>query len=402
MLGSRDFRWYFLGQTTSGFGSSLSGVALAFAVLSLTRSATLLGTVLLASRLPVIVLALAGGVLGDRFSRRLVMLGTDTGRTVLQGITAALLLSGHAAVWSLALVQAGAGAGSALFSPAANGLVPNLVAPEQLRRANSLLSMSSSLASIAAVGAAGAIVALVGPGAAFTVDAGTFAASAVSLALVRSQSLEAPPPSGRRLVAEVGEGWRAVRSRPWLLAYSLHVSLLNTLVLSPLFVLGPLVADQRLGGAGAWAGIAMSYAVGSLCGGAIVLRWHPERPMLATFAVSLALAPLPGLLAVPVALWWLAPAALLAGAETSVYNTLATTAQQADVPDRLRSRTGAFVTVGALAGVPVGMGLAGVVAGALGTRSVLGFAAAWVVLSALGAAAVPAVRRLGSDGALQP
>jgi MFS family permease len=396
VLRDRDFRCYFIGQTTSGFGSSLSGVALAFAVLSLTGSATLLGVVLLASRLPVIALALIGGVLGDRFSRRLAMLGTDSGRAIVQGITAILLLTGHAQLWSLAVLQASAGVGSALFGPAAGGLVPNLVADEQLRRANSLLSISSSVTSIGAVGAAGAIVSCVGPGAAFAVDAASFAVSALSLARICSQSLSAPPPSGRRLVAQVAEGWRAVRGRSWLLAYCVHVALLNMLVLSPLFVLGPLVAARRLDGVGAWAAIAMGYAIGGLLGSSLVLRWQPERPMLAAFAASLALAPLLGLLALPASIFVLAPLALLAGGQATVYNSLATTTVQANVPDGLRSRVSSFVTAGGLAGAPLGMGMAGYLAGELGARAVLSFAAGWVVLSALAAVALPSVRALGT------
>jgi MFS family permease len=215
VLRSRDFRWYFIGQTTSGFGNSLSGLALAFAVFSLTRSASVLGIVLLASRLPVIGFALLGGALGDRFSRRLVMLSTDAARTLLQAATAALLLSGHAGIWSLALLQAAAGAGSAMFGPAANGLVANLAPPGQIRQANSLLGISANVAQISAVGVAGAVVAVIGPGSAFAVDAVTFAASTISLAVIRSQSLATPPTTRRPLLEDIGDGWRTVRGQAW-------------------------------------------------------------------------------------------------------------------------------------------------------------------------------------------
>jgi MFS family permease len=396
-LRSRDFRAYFLGQTLSGFGSSISGVALAFGVLALTRSATLLGVVVLASRLPVIAFALLGGALGDRFSRRLIMLSTDAARTILQAVTAVLLLTGHATVWSLAALQAGAGIGSALFGPSASGLVANLAPLGQIRQATSLLGVSRSTASIAAVGVSGALVATVGPGAAFALDAATFAASTFSLAVIPSQSLRTPPAPRRSLLADIGEGWQAVRQRSWLLTYSVHLAGVNAIAVSPFLVLGPLIARQHLGGAPAWAAMGVSYAIGGLGGNVIALRWQPRRPMLSTLAISLALTPLLALLAVPAPPWALVPAAAVAGAEATIYNTLGAATVQTNVPDRLRSRASSFLTIGGLAAVPVGMGLAGTAADTYGTGAVLAAGAGWVMISTLLAVTVPAVRRLTTE-----
>jgi predicted MFS family arabinose efflux permease len=321
-----------------------------------------------------------------------IMLGTDAARAGVQAVTAALLVSGHATVLVLAVLQACAGTAAAMFTPAASGLVANLAPSGQVRQANSMLAMSRASAQIAALGAAGAIVATMGPGAAFALDAATFAASTISLALIRSPLLQAAP--GRRcgLATELGEGWRAVRERPWLAAYAAHASLLNAVAISSFFVLGPLVAKRDLGGAPAWAAIAISYGLGALAGSWATLHWHPARPMLATFAVSLGMAPLLGLLAVPAALWAILPAGVAAGAQASIYNTLASTCRQVNIPDHVLARASSFVTLGALVGVPVGMGLAGVAADAVGTNAVLGTGAAWVVLSAAAAMALPSVR----------
>jgi MFS family permease len=93
-LGERQFRLLYIGQTLSNLGSALVPIALAFAVLDLTGSATDLGLVLLASRLPQVLLVLAGGVLGDRLPRRRVMLASDLVRCVTQATTAVLLAAG--------------------------------------------------------------------------------------------------------------------------------------------------------------------------------------------------------------------------------------------------------------------------------------------------------------------
>ncbi len=347
VLRDRNFRLYWAGQTLSGAGNAVSSVALVFAVLALTHAASSLGLVLLASQLPVIVFTLLGGVAGDRYSRRVIMVITDAGRAVLQAVTAALLLTGHASVAGLGLLQAGAGLGSALFGPAASGLVADLAPGGQVRQANSVLSMSQAVTQVAALATAGAVVAGLGPGAAFALDSASFAASTLSLALVRSPALASPPGNRPALLGQLGQlgqGWQAVRQRPWLVTYTAHVAVLNTLAVSPFFVLGPVVAKAYLGGASGWSAIAISYAAGAFAGSWVTLHWRPPRPMLAAFAVSLALAPLLVLLAVHSPLPLLLPAGAAAGADASVYNTLASTCRQVHVPDHLLARASSFVT----------------------------------------------------------
>ncbi|WAL68828.1 MFS transporter [Amycolatopsis cynarae] len=79
---------------------------------------------LAANRVPIAVLVLFGGALGDRRDRRAVMVGTDVLRLLVQAATGVLLVTGHAGLVSLLVLQALAGAGTALFVPAAAGLVP--------------------------------------------------------------------------------------------------------------------------------------------------------------------------------------------------------------------------------------------------------------------------------------
>ncbi len=393
-LGCRAFRWYFIGQTASRFGSSLSSFALAFAVLAVTHSASLLAAVILASRLPVIAFVLVGGVIGDRFARWRVMAIADTARTLLQGVTASLLVSGHATIWSLALLQAGSGTASAVFSPAASGLVANIVPPGQLRQATSLLSLSASVGQLSAIAVAGILVATIGSGAAFAVDAATFAVSTATLRALRAATRSQAPPTQPGLLTAAAEGWQAVRSRRWLLAYSAHAALLNTLAVSPFLVLGPLLAQDRLGGAPAWAAIVASYSGGGLAGNAIALRFQPRRPLLTAVLASTLLTPLLALLAITAPVWILAPAALLAGAQASSYNAWASSTTQAHLPDHIRSRAASIVTLGSLAAVPLGMSFAGAAAANLGTSTVFAIGAVWSIAGALAASTIASLRRL--------
>jgi MFS family permease len=388
-----DFRLLYVGQTLSNLGSALVPVALAFAVLDLTGSATDLGLVLLAARLPLAVLVVFGGVLGDRLPRRWVMLGSDLVRCATQAVTAALLATGTARLWELLVLQATHGAAAAFFDPAASGLVPQTVSAGRLQQANSLLGLSRSASGILGQLAAGVLVATLGAGVALAIDAASFAASAWSLALLRPSGTTSLAPSSRFL-HDLAAGWNQFRARPWLWASVAHVALLNLVALAPLFVLGPLVAKRSLGGATAWAIIGAAYATGALVGGLLGLRWRPRRPLLASVLVVFALVPLLAGLAAPAPLVLLAGAAVLGGLQASLSGILWTTTLQHHVPAEVLSRISAYGMLGALVFVPLGYALAGPLADWIGLSATLWVGAGWALASTVAVAAVPSLRAL--------
>ena len=126
-LRDRNFRLLYAGQAVSLLGDGMVGVALAFGVLEVSGSPSALGIVLAARMVPTVALLLAGGVIADRLPRRAVMVAADLVRLVSHGLMAALLISGSAQVWSLALLAAVNGAGTAFFAPASTALLPTLV-----------------------------------------------------------------------------------------------------------------------------------------------------------------------------------------------------------------------------------------------------------------------------------
>jgi MFS family permease len=120
-LGQRDFRFLFLGRTTSFIGSAFANVALAFAVLELTGSKTDLGFVLAARSLPQVLFLLVGGIWADRLRRNRVMVASNIASGASQGAIAILLLSGHAQISQLIVLAAVNGLSAAFFFPAAVG-----------------------------------------------------------------------------------------------------------------------------------------------------------------------------------------------------------------------------------------------------------------------------------------
>jgi MFS family permease len=148
------------------------------------------------------------------------------------------------------VLQAVSGAAYACFLPAVSGLTPQIVSPGRLQQANALRSLTESAGNVAGPALAGLLVATLGAGWALAVDAATFAVSAAFLAALRVPAGDAAAPGSLR--RDLAEGWRAFRTRRWLLVANVHAALMNMLVLAPFFVLGPAVALRSLGGAGDW------------------------------------------------------------------------------------------------------------------------------------------------------
>jgi len=390
-LGRPEFRLLFAGKASSSFGDRLVPVALAFAILDLTGSATDLGVVLAAQTVPLVIFVLLGGVWADRLPRQLVMLTADAVRALAQGASAVLLLSGHAHIWELAALQAVYGTAEAFFGPASTALVPHTVAEPDLQQANALLGLSGNVAAVLGPAVAGVIVATIGPGWGLAVDGATFVASALFLS--KLQITSRPAQARSTTLQELRAGWTAFRSRTWLWVTVIYFTLFLATVFGPLQVLGPAVARQALGGAGAWAAISTALGVGSLLGGVLGLRWRPRYPLRAAFigfligtpalvAAVAAHAPVPAIVAV----------ALIDGGTGTFFNTVWFTALQREVPPEELSRVSSWDYLGSLALLPLGQAVSGPIAAAIGLSTTLFAAAGLAILMLLTVLAVPAVR----------
>ena len=392
VLREPNFRRLFLGRTTSFIGDGMAPVAIAFAVLGLGGSATDLGIVFAAHSLLLIVLVLAAGVVGDRISPRLSMLGADALCVLSMGAMAALVLSGAAEIWHLVVLYAVQGGATAFFNPASGVIVPQIVPVRRLQEANALLELSRSLGKVVGPALAGIMLGLGSPGSALAVDASTFAVSALSLVGLRAPRPEAAAPTS--FLSELRLGWREFSARGWLVAVVCGAAISNAIYFPAFQVLGPTVANESLGGSGAWAAIATAMGLGALAGGAVALSIRPRRPLLVGEGLILLIVLQVLALAVPAPTAVIVLAALIAGGVGSLAQILFETVWVQHVAPPVRTRVSAYDWFGSLALEPIGLALVGPVAVAIGTSQTLWLSAAAIAICLGAVYSVPSVRRL--------
>ena len=368
-------------------------VALAFAVLEI-GGATDLGLVLLAREIPVVVFLLLGGVFADRLPRRDILVGCDVVKGTAQALTAALFFMGAAEVWSVALLQTLFGVAMAFSRPASLGMVRDTASDARLQEANAFLQLSRSSLAIAGPAVGAGVVAAASPAWALAADSVTFFASALLSASMRLA------PTVRMVqtsvLGDLRDGWGEFVSRSWVVAMVASFGLFQLAFFPAYLVLGPLVAKEELGGAGAWGTVLALQAAGAVLGGVLALRVTVERPLVAALLLVVPAGLLLATLAVPSPLVLIATTACAAGIGFSISETLWATALQRNVPEGALSRISSFDWLGSVALNPIGYAAVGPLAATIGVAETLVFAAALNLVATFAVLLVPSVRNLRS------
>lgn len=395
-LRGRDFRLLFLARSLSSFGSALSPVALAFAIIATTGSASDLGIVLATMMLSRVLFVLAGGVWSDRLPRHHVMVATNLAQGAAQTVLGVAVLRGEAPIWLFIVVAAINGSGSAFFGPASQGIIPELTPAPRLQQANALLRLSLNSTQIGGAAAGGLLVASAGPGWALIADAATFFASGallVRIALARRARLDTP-----NFVYELREGWTAFRSKTWLWVTVGAFALINAALTGPFLVLGPLVASRELGGAAGWGLILSGYAAGLVCGGFIALRIRPPYPLRTGMLwILLRVAPV-ALLAGHAPLLLVVAGAVAAGVGVEIFSVLWDTTLQQHLSTDVLSRVSAYDSLGSLVFMPLSYAVAGPLAEATNASATLWGSAAVAIVIVVIALMTNDVRKVSALG----
>jgi MFS family permease len=387
-----NFRFYFAGQATSELGNGLVPVVFAFAALQVAPSGGVIPLVLLALWVTRVVLLPLGSVVAERYNKANVMLFSDIGRLAAQLIAMIPFVLGTGAAWHLILSAGVYGACTAFFVPASFAGLPRIVGREDLQRANALLGMARNVGLIVGPALGGLLVTAGGVALALAFDVFTFVVSVGTLAMLRSRfgdAVEDPRSpadgeSGKRAFGFV-DGLRIIPRVPGVvgvLALYCTVQFGNATV----GVLGPVVANQSMGGIGSWSAIVTAMATGGLVGGAVATRLQVQNPIRWTLVAFGVFTPLEMVaLAVPFAVWVVVMVILCTTVVAEIAGVVFDAYIQRSAPQEYLARVGAVES--ALLGVmnPIGVAVAFPLASGVGISSLLVGVGVVVLITALGA-----------------
>ncbi len=268
-LANHNYRLYFCGQALSLIGTWMQATAQAWLVLTLSGSAAVLGVVVALQALPVLLLGPYAGVVADRVDRRKLMIVLQSVMGLLAAVLAVLALGGWVQVWQVAVLAVLLGLNNAFENPARQAFIHQIVGNDLIRNAVTLNSVLVNAARAIGPAAAGVILAAVGAGWCFAINAASFVAVVVSLWMMRTDEIAYEKPVARAR-GQLREGLRYVGGRPTLWVPLVMMAIVGTLAYE--FPVSLPVAAREVfdGGPQAFGFMTSSMGIGAVIGGLVV------------------------------------------------------------------------------------------------------------------------------------
>jgi len=360
----------------SMLGDGIYFVAIAWQVYEMTDSPSALSLVGLAWSSGMVAFLLLGGLASDRYDRRRLMIGADALRLFAVLAMGVLAVTGAVEVWHLIALSFVYGAAEAFFGPAFTALVPMIVARDDLVQANSLRELTQPASyRLAGPALGGVLVASVGAGTAFLVDAGTFAVSILTLAFMHipAHARVAVGGSVREAWDEIREGYQFVRARSWLWATLLAASVALLCFWGPVEVLIPYIVKNELGRPATDFGLVLASAgIGGMIGAAVMSRrGMPGQPVRFLYlAWGLALLPIAGY-ALATRTWHLCLLSGLFGLGTTGGLVVWATLLQTRVPGALLGRVSSLDWLVSIGLTPISFALTAPIVALIGVDATL-------------------------------
>ena len=391
VLAIRDFRLLLVDRLLAPFSVGFSIVGVSFAVLKVTGSTADLSYVIAAQTAPMLVFSLVSGVFADRLRPQRVIIAGNLAVVVGEGVFGLLMLvTGHPPLWAMIGLEAVNGIGGAMFYPASQALLPQLVPETLLQEGSSISRLAMNTGQMTGAAAGGVVVAAAGPGWALTLCALGMSGTVPLMLAVKGARRLRPVILDKRssMLGELREGWGEFRKHTWLWATVIQYCLVMMAWNGGFMVLGPVVARAHLGGAAAWGAISAADALGLILGGLISLRYTPRKPMLFVVCTGgiFALSPLVLGLIAPLPVICLTAFGL--GTIAEVMMVQWTVAMATRIPSDKLARVSSYDAFGSLAAMPLGALVAGPLAAGIGVPATQ-FAAAAVIVVASACTLIP-------------
>ncbi|HEX6703005.1 MAG TPA: MFS transporter [Gaiellaceae bacterium] len=367
-----DFRILWVGMAVSLLGDGIFLVAVAWESYALWNAPAAFSIVGIGMTVPTVVFLLAGGVVSDRYDRRLVMLWADGVRAASVGVLALLVAAGELRFWQLVALVAIYGAGTAFFTPAFEAVVPDLLPAEDLPAANSLDQLVRPVALRLAGPLLGGVAVAVGPALAFAVDAASFAASLLAVLAIDPR----PPVSDGAAPSAVGavrEAYGFIRRRVWLWATLASAAVAYLVFLGPTEVLLPYVVKNELHASAGTLGLVFGAGGLGAVLGAVWMgkRGHPRRDVTFMYGVwTVATLAVAGY-GIATRAWQLMLACLLFNALEAAGTIVWSTIKQRHVPGAMLGRVSSLDWLISIGLLPISFALTAPVAAVVGVRATL-------------------------------
>lgn len=390
-LRGTPFRRFFIGQSISVTGGAASQIALFFAVLQLTGSPRDLSIVISAQMLPTVALLLIGGGIGDRLGQALLLRVTHVGLGVTQGAMAVCILTEQPVGYLIGLAFV-TGVLSAFTGPSLSGIVPQLVGPEGLQKANSLLASVGNAAKVLGPTVGGVLVSTVGGGWALVADSASFFVAGAVFCFIPVQ--ERRVRSDRKLFTELRQGWAYFRSSSWIWSMTVAFAVSGFLQMGAGQVLGLVLAKETFGAEG-WGVIISCRAAGQLVMSVLMIRTKVRRPLLVgQLAITLQAVPYL-LLGLNAGVAAVAAASFVAGFGITFASVAWDTSLHTYVPNEMMSRVVSYDQFGRALAVPAGQLTIIPIADAFGARHVMFATGILFAVAMVAPLSLSSVRRVG-------
>jgi MFS family permease len=379
-LGVPNFRRYYAGQAISLIGTWMQSVAQSWLVYVLTRSATDLGLAVALQTLPVLLLGPYGGVIADRVDKRrlMVILQSAMGvQALVLGILAVTHTITYHEILALAVIL---GLNNTFENPARQAFVLEMVGPDQVRNAVSLNSTLFNAARAVGPAVAGLLIATVGVGICFLLNAASFIAVVFSLVTLDKNLLQPSPPAGRAK-GQVREGFRYVAHTPRLLIPLVMMGLVGMLAYEFQVVLPVVAKGVFHGGPATYGFLTAAMGFGAVIGGLVTAArgrtgLRPFTIAAGCLGLAMALAALSPILALEIV-----ALAIVGYASVSFLATGNTTLQLESDPS-MRGRVMSLWAIAFLGTTPIGGPLLGWIVASSSGRVGLGVGAVACIVAA--------------------
>jgi MFS family permease len=385
-----NYRRYYSGQSISLIGTWMQMTAQSWLVYTLTHSGTMLGVIIALQTLPVLVLGPYGGVVADRVDKRRLMIALQSAMGVQALLLGVLTVAGAIHVWEIGILAALLGFNNAFENPARQSFMMELVGAEHLRNAVSLNSVLVNVARSIGPAVAGILIATVGDGVCFLINAASFIPVVWTLTSMDTTKL-APVTPAPRARGQLREGLRYIRSTPALATPLVMMAIAGCLTYEFQVSL-PVMADRGLrSGATGFGFMTAAMGVGAVFGGLFIAARGKTglRPLVLSalaFGTALAFATVaPNLALELVALG-------VAGAGSIAFMSMGNSTLQLNAAPEMRGRVMSLWFVAFQGSTPIGAPLVGLTMTGIGPRAGLGLGALVALLVAAGGAL--ALRRL--------